>query len=252
MNKSKIMLIAAIGAVAILIGAGIVRCTFSPNEDLIQEPTAQQGQTQSETGSPDTPEGSETSGNEPTSTSAALVVDDYLNTNWTSEGSELSLLDGVFIEDNGTDSSPTYFAIEDATEKDNAITLTVWAAARPGDAGAQSIIVIDHSKDIPTITSDLFKNSHTYSLAPNEKSAIVIQAVTDDLNSYLEATTSDITSALTTYVAERLPGAGALSWTGEAYTDYFEGTRITTFLANDPAATIVTLTRASDGTLGVL
>lgn len=252
MNKSKIMLIAAIGAVAILIGAGIVRCTFSPHEDQGQVPAAQQGQTQAETGSPDTPEGSETSGNEPTSTSAALVVDDYLNTNWTSEGSELSLLDGVFIEDNGTDSSPTYFAIEDATEKDNAITLTVWAAARPGDAGAQSIIVIDHSKDIPTITSDLFKNSHTYSLAPNEKSAIVIQAVTDDLNSYLEATTSDITSALTTYVAERLPGAGALSWTGEAYTDYFEGTRITTFLANDPAATIVTLTRASDGTLGVL
>ena len=137
MNKSKIMLIAAIGAVAILIGAGIVRCTFSPHEDQGQVPAAQQGQTQAETGVP--------TGGEPTSSSAALMVDDYLNTNWTAEGSELSLLDGVFIEDNGTDSTPTYFAIEDATEKDNAITLTVWAAARPGDAGAQSIIVIDHS-----------------------------------------------------------------------------------------------------------
>ncbi len=252
MNKSKIMLIAAAGAVAILVGAGIVRCAFSPHEDLGQEPAAQQDQAQAEPEGPDAPGTSEPAGNEPTASSAALVVDDYLNTNWTSEGSELSLLDGVFIESDGVNSAPTYFAIEDAVDADNAITLTVWAAERPGDVGAQSIIVIDRSKDAATITSDLFKRSHTYSLSPDEQRAIVIQAVTDDLNSYLEATTSDITSVLTAYVAEHLPGASALSWTGEAYTDYFAGTRITTFLADDPAATILTLTRASDGTLGVL
>lgn len=257
MNKSKIMLIAAAGAVAVLVGAGIVRCTFSPHDDPAPAPDIEQEMPEDAAAGKEPTEGDGTANADPETDSqaglAASVADDYLDTRWAAEGDiELTVLDGVFIESNGAESKIAYFAIDDAVDADDVLTLTVWAADRPGDAGSHSIIVIDHSGEVPTITSDLFAMAGTYRLAPEGQSEVVVQAATDDLNSYLEATTSDITSVLTTYAAEHLPGVSALSWTGEAYTDYFNGTRLTTFLADDPAATIITLSRGSDGTLGVL
>ncbi len=252
MNKSTIMLIAAAGAVALLIGAGVVRCTFASHADQEDAPEIVQEEPRPEATNTEAPSANEPEPSEETSSADVSAIEDYLNTNWTAESSELALLDGVFIESNGTDSAPTYFTIEDVAETDDVLTLTVWAAARPGDAGAQSIIVIDHSRNAPTVTSDLFKLSHTYELSPNENGAIAVQGATEDLNSYLEATTSEITSVLSAYADEHLSGASVLSWTGEAYTDYFNETRITTFIADDPAATIVTLIREADGTLGAL
>lgn len=255
MKKSKLMIIAAVGALLLLVAAGVARCAFAPHEE---EPSQEQSQEVVEPETPDgsgeeSPQGQSTEPDEPETTSAALTVNDYLNTRWTSdEGYELSLLDGAIIEKKGAEGYVTYFALQDATVKDGIYTLTILASEKTGEAGTHTIVNIDTTKSLPTITSDAFKGAKTYTRAQETPSAITIQAVTDDLNDYLSLTTDEITSALATYVAENLPGATAVSWTGEAYTDFFEESRITTFIANDPAATTISLVREADGALSVL
>lgn len=255
MKKSKLIIIAAIGALVLLIGAGLARCAFAPHEDDSSE---EQSQEVAEPEAPDeggeeNPQSQTAESDEPETTSAALTVNDYMNTRWTTEeGYELSLLDGAIIEKKGPEGFVTYFALQDATVKDGIYTLTILASEKTGEAGTQTIVNIDTTKQLPTITSDVFKGAKTYTRAQETPSAITIQAVTDDLNDYLSLTTDEIESALSTYVAENLPGATAISWTGEAYTDFFEESRITTFIANDPAATTISLVREADGTLSVL
>ncbi len=248
MNKSKLLLIAAVGAVVILVGATVVRCTLGSTQTDQDAPEASLAETPGAGASqdPETDTSSHDQGN------YASAIEEYLNTRWVSEDAELSLLDGAFIESRGDESAPTYITIEDAREKDGRITLTVAAASSLGTDVSSTLIVIDTTSGVPTISSDLFSFAKSYKLATSAQGAITFQALTDDLSSYLNADTSEITSALTAYLSKYLPSASAASWTGEAYTDFFNDRRLTTFIADDPQASVITLQREADGKLSVL
>lgn len=253
-KKSKLMLIAAIGAVLILIGAGVVRCVYqgiSQTKENIESPgidDSEQGDKE-QTETADSVETTEPIADAQT----ARTVRGYYDTRWTANSgyNELIFLGDSFIEILGDQNLPVFYTLKGVTDDDGKLTLNVHAYYQTGDAGMDSTIVIDHSLQNPTITSEAFSYSHTYELMPAKSSAVRIDNLAEELLNYFDTLPDVLMAIVGDYAAENISDSDSFAWTGEIRTDPADESKLATFKGNDPGATIITVTRDKFGWFSV-
>ena len=231
-RKTKLMAACAIGAVAILLGAGLARCAMAPNDDGAAEdqPAAEQ------------------------QVEEASGIAAYCGTAWTGEdGATLTLADGTMVERRGDDVQVTYFEVAGESEEDGTVTADVEARHAVNDAEKATVIAVEGSAEAVTLTCDELSLSKTYALDADPDVKVTLTAHDSQLNDLLKSDDAAIEEAISSWAAEHSPYATQAKWDGETYVDSNAGTVTTGFTLNDGAETLVQLQLdAKSGKLGSL
>ena len=220
MNKKRLMLACAIGALVMLVGSGVARCAMQPSEDPATGQEKESAQKADADG-----------------------IKSYLGTAWSADGGSktMTIADGVVIEREGDYTSVTYYEVVSEQSDAGGISVNVTTTKTPRDAPAQGVMRIDASTEEVSITCDAFSLSTTYILdaAPDVK--IALSAHSDKLNELLESDDESISNALSAWASKRSPYATSAAWDGEVYIDCNGKTVTTSFALNDGASTLVQL-----------
>lgn len=220
MNKKRLMLACAIGALVLLVGSGVTRCAMQPSGD----PTTEQEK-------------------ESTQKADADSIKSYLGIAWSADDSSktMTIADGVIIEREGDSTSVTYYEVVSEQSDAGGISVNVITTKTPRDTPAQGVMRIDASTEKVSITCDAFALSTTYTLdaAPDVK--VALSAHSDKLNELLESDDESISNALSSWASKRSPYATSAAWDGEVYIDCNGKTVTTSFTLNDGASTLVQL-----------
>lgn len=237
-KKNKVMLALAIGAIVILIGSGITRCTLqqsqstAPEEDAAAEVAS----------SPQEEQG-------PSQEGATETFESLIGTTWTAEddpAATLSIVKGAFIEGTGDATSVIYWTLEDEAREGNVISARISAAKSMTDAQALSLVSVTEKEDGSlVIACDAL--SHTYLQARTEARKIQFANVTSKLSDSMGVDASAIEAAVSARAASVSPNARTASWDAEVWCDFANDTATTTFTLDDGAAAIISVTRGSDG-----
>lgn len=246
-RKNKVMLALAIGAVVIVVGSGVARCTLAPTEEAAA-PESEASQSSSQAASE--------IGGEPESqwqAGAQGGFADLKNTSWESEDgkSALSIIDGAFIESDEAGQRILYYTVDEEEQSSSELTATLSVSTRmTGDEEKTVAIVHEYEGGTRTIACD--KLACAYFQKAQAATEITLADATDDLYGVFGKGEDDFGSALLEYASANTPSASTATWNKEVWIDFGSGTIITNFTLNDAAATIVTIQKDSSGKLGAL
>lgn len=231
-RKNKVMLIAAVGAVAILIASTIVRCTVtngSGGGDPEPAPAAEQT-------AADTAAGQEDEGRGDAGALATLK-----SHAWQAEGnSSLTIVfkDGMFVESDGHNVKLT--ALDAMSETDDSLDAKM---TRDGDtAEVSSTISISGSEGSYKVSCDAFQNAKTYVQGTANKDPVAVEGVTEPYTSLIDGRTDRLALSVAEYCRAHVPTATKAVFDGEVYLDVKDGNVSVTFHCDDAAATILQVT----------
>ena len=150
-RKNKLMLIAAIGAVVVLIASSAVRCTIARQSD--PGTAAEQQQSQQAEEAPEAQAGN------------AGAMDILRSHVWQAEGDPkdtCTFKEGSFVESKDGKLSATPFTAGDETASESQTTLTITPLREDSSDGERATIIIDGKEGSYTVTCDAFQLHKTY------------------------------------------------------------------------------------------
>ena len=220
MNKKRVMLACAIGAILIIAGSGIARCAIQQPEDSPEEPIEKMVEEAPENG-----------------------MAEYLGSAWSADGGSKTLVvtDGAMIEREGETTAVTYYEVVSEDADEGGLSVNVTTAKTPADAPRQGVVRIDAGTLSTTITCDAFSLATTYTLDAPPESKVSLTTHSEELNELLESDDEKISGAISAWAARRSPYATSATWDGEVYIDCNGKTVTTSFVLNDGASTLVQL-----------
>lgn len=241
-RKNKIMMAVAIAAVVLLIGSGVARCTMASSavEPSVQDgdETARSEQQASSEGSASGPENVQTGGLE------SLIGTSWVGTD--DPASTLSIVKGAFVEKSGEETTVTYWTLDSEDEG----TSTILASKSMNDAATPSVVVVSDTGSGITIRSDAL--AREYKQVQGGARTLYFSGVTSKLAESMGCDAAEIEAAVSSRVAAVSPQCERAVWDAEVWIDFANNTASTTFTLDDGASTIVSVTRASDGTIEAL
>ena len=232
-KKSKAVAALACAALAVLIGAGCVRCTMVHGT---QQDPVERGQ---EEGAADEADAAKDS------------LEKLLGTKWTSEDGKatLSIINGAFVERAVDEEKVTYWEPENAKADDGGFSEPVWVSDSITSAQTPSVVRVDATENGGmAITCDSFKISATYLIDAPEDVELAISGNIDYLATLAGVEKDSIADCLRDFVSSRSPYAKTATWDGEVYIDANANKTSSTFTLDDPNRTIVTI--VVDGSAG--
>lgn len=229
-RKTKLVAACAIGAAAILIGAGIARWAIGQDARPEPEPEAQEQEL-------------EQLADGPADAGAEDGLSAYLGSAWSSEDGKtaLTLTDGTMVERSGDDVQVTYFAVEGASADGGGLCVDVLTSKSARGEQAEGVIRIEAADDKTVLTCDALVLAESYVLDAAEAYKVALAAHSARLNELLGADDDEIEAAIAAWSAKRSPYATQATWDGEVYIDCGGGTVTTAFALNDGAGTLVQL-----------
>ena len=167
-RKNKLMLIAAIGAVVVLIASSAVRCTIARQSD--PGTAAEQQQSQQAEEAPEAQAGN------------AGAMDILRSHVWQAEGEPkdtCTFKEGSFVESKDGKLSATPFTAGDETVSESQTTLTITPLREDSSDGERATIIIDGKEGSYTVTCDAFQLHKTYvqGKAPDIEFAVTLPAL---------------------------------------------------------------------------
>lgn len=247
-RKNKIVAGLAIGAVALAIASGAVRCSASDQGTSVQEPREEQALEQAVIESQD--EG--TPADERDAAQGGFA--DLKNTKWESEDgkSALSIIEGALIEAKEDGTSILYYTIKGESRDGESLTVTLSTSATMTGDEEETVAVVRSTPDGGReIVCD--KLASKYLQEPiRDAGPISLQDATGDLYDIMGKNEAEISGAITEQANASSPSATVATWGKEVWIDYATGTRVTNFTLNDAAATIMSIQVDSAGKIGVL
>lgn len=242
-RKSRIMAIAAIGAVAILIASSAIRCSVAKSAEdgaeraasAASEQTAQRQEGYAS---------SDVQAVASTTTQAASAIDTLKGKAWRSDaGASVTFRDGMYVETDGQTTKITAFTVDSESAKDGQTTLAL-SLYRDGSADAvQSVMVVKDAGDgKATVASDQFQMGKSYRESAQARTAFSVAGVNDEYRALVGGDEAGLDTALGSYMASHVPSASRASFDGEVYVDYNAKTVLATFTCDDAARTILTVT----------
>lgn len=245
-KKNKLMLAAAVIAVLLLVGSGVARCSLA-REDIESTNSAikaveKEESSASHQGAPAEEHADTTAGLE------ALV-----GTSWT--GIEdptytLSIVKGALVEAKDGQMSVTYWTLDTEEATDTTITATVLASKSLTEAASPSLVTVATEGADTVLRTDALACSYKKVLLGER--TLSFTGVTSKLEEAMEVEADKIEAAVSARAAAVSPNASRAIWDAEAWIDYTNGTATTTFTLDDGASTMISVTRASDGTIEAL
>lgn len=244
-KKNKLMLTAAIVAVVLLVGSGVARCTLAHNEAPEDEATVESAEVsavenpQSET---DVADGEASSGIESLIGTSWVGVDDAARS--------LSIVKGAFVETKDGGTEVTYWTLDSEEIADTTITATILASKTMTDAASPILISVSSDGTDTLLQSDALACAYRQVQAGDK--SLHFTGVTSKLEEAMGTDAAKIEAAVSARAAAVSPNASRAIWDAEAWIDYANGAATTTFTLDDGASTMISVTRASDGTIEAL
>lgn len=232
-RKNKLMLIAAIGAVVVLIASSAVRCTITRQADT--GPAAEQQETQQAEEAPAAQAGGE---------GAMGILKSHV---WQAEGEPkdtCTFKEGSFVESKDGKLSATAFTAGDESSSDKQTTLMITPLREDSADGARTAIIIDGEEGSYTVTCDAFQLHKTYVQGKAPDVELAVTGLADEYVELIGGKQAELESAIGDWAAKNAPAATKASFDGEVYLDLKSGRVTATFHLNDSAASIVSVAYA--------
>ncbi len=238
-RKTKLLAACAIGAVAVIFGAGIARCAITTatggGESTLVESVQTQAQKESGSGRQD----------------KENSLSEYVGTSWTSaDGATLSIISDALIERKEGQTTVTYYEVESEKADADGVSADISIYATAKDAPKAGVLRIDASDDKVTASCDAFQLSKSYTLDAKAATELKLAAHGIRLNELMESDDAAITAVIAQWAAKKSPYATTATWDGEVYVDCNGNTVTTGFALDDGAGTVVQL--KYDGATGKL
>lgn len=244
-KKNKIMIAAAIAAVLLFVISGVARCSLTTQEQQITEQAEEAQHLEQGT--------EEIRTIEPVSIEEASSFASLVGTSWVGTDDPtytLSIVDGAFVEGKDGSNTVTYFTIDSEEERDGTITATILASKSMNEAASPVLVTVYEEAGRTLIKSDAL--STTYASVQTEAKSLSFSGVTSKLGESMGVDASKIEAAVAARAAAVSPEAARAIWDAEVWIDFANNTATTSFTLDDGASTIVSVTRAADGTIEAL
>ena len=238
-RKNKLMLVAAIGAVVVLLASSAVRCSLARQAD--PGTSAEQEQSQQAEATPSPQAGG---------AGAMEILRSHV---WQAEGEPkdtCTFKEGSFVESKDGKLSATPFAAGDDASSENQATLTITPLGDGSSDGARAAIIIDGEEGSYTVTCDAFQLHRTYVQGKAPDAEFTATGIAGEYADLIDGKTAELESAIGGWAAKNAPAATKASFDGEVYLDLKGGRVTATFHLDDPAASIVSVAYA-DGKFAV-
>lgn len=256
-RKNKAMLIAAIGAVVVLIASSAVRCAVSRAADApgdssqsTQAESAQAAETAASPGSiaSEAKESSESaaSSGEAGDASEVEILKQLRSHAWQAKGDSgttIAFREGGFVESNTDGVKVTAVEVKDATVSEGHASLDV-ELMRDGEEPFSSLIAIDKGADGLVVSCDGFANCPTYVEGDATGKPVSVEGVADPYANLIDGKTDELAASIDAYCKDHVPTATKASFDGEVFLDIPGGRVMATFHCDDKASTILSVTYA--------
>lgn len=235
-RKNKVMLAAALGAVAILVASSVVRCTLAgPQRDEAPEEAAPATQEQEAE-----PQGA------PEGQGALALLRSHA---WQAEGDAgktVAFTDGAIVETDAGGVHVSAFTV--ISESEDSLDVKVTSDGGGGERSAT--ISITGAEGSYRVSCDAFQVSQTYVQGSAGKAPVAVEGVTEPYATLVDGKTDELASAIAAYCRAHVPTATKATFDGEVFLDVNAKTVSATFHCDDAAATILQVTYA-DGSFAV-
>lgn len=236
-KKSKILIALAIGAVVMLVGSSVVRCTLVHQDETVgQTVPVEPEDAQAE---PDTSDAS--SQKPPADEEDALAI--LKDSAWTADGgrSTIAFKDGRYVESDGTASNMTAFDVSSVTEEDGQTSVILRLDRTDGTAKDSLVLLRQDASGAYSVSSDDFTLAKTYVQGTPNAGAVELVGVNDEFRELLGGTTEGLAEAVTDYAHKHVPAATRATWEQSLVVDYASGTASANFTCDDAASTVLTV-----------
>lgn len=245
-NKNKLMLTAAIIAVLLLVGSGVARCSLA-REDIEQTETAIESVERED-------ESSAQQGSiEEIETDEATGLESLIGTSWVGIDDptySLSIVKGAFVESKDGQTNVTYWTLDAEEATDSTIAATVLASKSMTEAASPVLVTVTTEGADTVIKSDALASSYKKVLLGDR--TLHFTGITSKLDEAMGVEASKIEAAVSARAAAVSPNASRAIWDAEVWIDYANNVATTTFTLDDGASTMISVTRATDGTIEAL
>ena len=238
-RKNKLMLIAAIGAVAVLIASSAVRCSMARPAETVPASGQQQSQ-----------QAEEPPAAQADDESAMGILKSHV---WQAEGEPkdtCTFKEGSFVESKDGKLTATAFAAGDEASTDKQTTLTITPLREDASGDAKAAIIIDGKEGSYTVSCDAFQLHKTYVQGKAPDVELEVTGLADEYMELIDGKQAELQSAVGEWAAKNAPAATKASFDGEVYLDLKAGRVTATFHLDDSAASIVSVAYA-DGKFSV-
>lgn len=238
-KKNKVMLAAAIGMVAVVIGSTAVRCSIAHTvEESVradaQAPVESIVQDAGSTGAADAVSATDTS---------EEVEKTLQGSVWQAEGAPektIEFRDRSFVESDGASVKLTVFDVKEGGEGNGQQHLDI-DFMREGDAcTTPATIIVEERDGVLTVASDAFAMESRYVQGKPAGTAVSVSGLAEPYTGLIDGKAAELASAVGSWCASHAPSATTASFDGEVYLDVRGGRVSATFHLNDAASTIVT------------
>lgn len=238
-KKNKVMLAAAIGMVAVIIGSTAVRCSIA---HTVEEGAEAEVQAATECIAQDA--GSADSAGASSSTDKSAEIAKVLQGNvWQAEGAPertVEFRDRSFVESDGMSVRLTAFDVKDAGAGNGQKHLDI-DFMREGDPyTTPASIIVEERDGVLTVASDAFAVESRYVQGKPAGTAVSVSGLAEPYTGLVDGKAAELASAIGSWCASHAPSATTASFDGEAYLDVRGGRVSATFHLDDAAATIIT------------
>lgn len=238
-KKNKVMLAAAVGMVAIVIGSTAVRCSIA---HTVEESAHNVAPPSVESIVQDA--GGANAGGTASAADASREIAKLLQGNvWQAEGAPektIEFREGSFVESDGTSVRLTVFDAKEAGEGNGQKHLDI-DFMREGDPYATSAsIIVEEQDGALTVASDAFAVEPRYVQGKAAGTAVSVSGLAEPYTGLIDGKAAELASAVGSWCAAHAPSATTASFDGEVYLDVRGGRVSATFHLDDAASTIVT------------
>lgn len=238
-KKNKVMLAAAIGMVAVIIGTTAVRCSIA---HTVEESAQNEAQAPAESIVQDA--GGADAAPAASATDKSEEIAKMLQGNvWQAEGAPertIEFRDRSFVESDGSSVKLTAFDVKEAGEGNGQKHLDI-DFMREGDPyTTPASIIVEERDGVLTVASDAFAMESRYVQGKPAGTAVSVSGLADPYTGLIDGKAGELASAVGSWCASHAPSATAASFDGEVYLDVRGGRVSATFHLNDAASTIVT------------
>ncbi len=246
-RKNKIMAALAIGAVALVVASGAVRCSLSDGGNANRAPDPEKPAAQAIRDEGDTQD-------QDPGAAAQGGFADLKNTSWESEDgkSALSIIEGALIETSDAGSQVIYYTVDGESLEGGVLTATLSISREMTGAEEHTVAVVSRGQGgQDEITCDKLATTYVRK-APVSAGPIALMGATSDLFEEFGKGEEEFAIILSDHAKTASPGATAATWSKEVWIDYGMKTKLTNFTLDDAASTIVCVQLDADGKLGAL
>lgn len=238
-KKNKLMLAAAIGMVAIVIGSTAVRCSVAHTVEERAEPANSAAAVE---GTVQTQDEGQAAQEAPEEDAAAETLTLLRSNAWQAEGAPertLAFREGSFVESDGTSVKLAAFEVKDAGEAEGQRHLDI-DIMREGDPYATpTTLIVDEEDGTLSVACDGFAIEKRYVQGAPSSAEVAVAGLAEPYTGLIDGKTGDLASAIGQWCKGHAPTATSASFDGEVYVDVRGGRVSATFHLDDTAATIV-------------